>query len=55
VSGAIACQGTFTVFGDIFVVTTGGWEVVMTSRPQGSEEGLQHTEHRPAPLLTSIL
>jgi hypothetical protein len=38
-----------TAFGDIFVVMTGGWEVLLTSGPQGLEAEAQPTEHRAAP------
>jgi hypothetical protein len=44
-----------TVFGDNFVVTTRGWEAVMTSRPQGSEVGIQCIEHRAAPQVYKVM
>jgi hypothetical protein len=44
-----------TVFGDIFVVTAGGWEVLLTSGPQHSEAGTQPTEHRAATQVCKVM
>jgi hypothetical protein len=44
-----------TVFGDIFVVMTRSWEVLLTSRPQGAEVVRQPKEHRVAPQVYKIM
>jgi hypothetical protein len=40
-SGVTASQGTFDSVWRHFLVTAGGWEVLLTSRPQDLEAGTQ--------------